>query len=442
MRGGAFTGASGDGTSGDGPRGRVWHADRAPARRGLHAAPRTYPARRGAALAVGFVALVAWTLFAGPAAAASPDGPCALERTGARHSEGISTWNADYRRPIGDIGAVMLFLSFPDHVPDLTPAQLAADHFPGTSEFFARASYGRLRLRAHIVRRWFRMPRTSAGYAIHRDWAPAPRDAYLHDALAVVGRAVDLRRYPVVYLVADPDAPGVDADATKVINLDQPLRAGHAEIRRLVTVFEHHPPDPNVLAHETNHVFDLPDLYLRPPAGSDADWDTLVGDWDLMGSQFALSPDLFAWHRWKYGWIDRSQVTCLDHPGSVTRTLVPVETAGGAKLVVVRLDQDSALAVEARADRGNDVRACSQGVLLYRIRSDVGTGEGPVRVLDTHPRTGGCYGSSVYPPLADAPLRGGESYTYRFAAWAHGAVTVRVNDRTAAGNWSVTVAER
>ena len=30
----------------------------------------------------------------------------------------------------------MLFLSFPDAEPMLTPAELAADHFPATSEFF------------------------------------------------------------------------------------------------------------------------------------------------------------------------------------------------------------------------------------------------------------------------------------------------------------------
>jgi M6 family metalloprotease-like protein len=409
--------------------------------RGAHAGPRHRPHRRGAALAVGFVALVAWTLFAGPAAAASAQGPCALERTDARHSEGTSTWNADYRRPLGGVDAVLVFLSFPDHRPDVPIPRLAADHFPSTTDFFARASYGRLRLRPHVVDRWFRMPRPSAGYAIHRDWAPAPRDAYLRDALTTVGRTVDFRRYPVIYLVADPDAPGVDSDATKVINFDDPVHAGPAAIHRLVTVFERHPADPNVLAHETNHVFDLPDLYRRPPSGSTLDWDTQVGDWDLMGSQFSLAPDLFAWHRWKYGWLERSQVTCVEHPGSVTRTLAPVETPGGAKLVVVRVDRTTALAVEARAALGNDVHACTQGVLLYRIRSDVATGDGPVDVVDTHPSTGACYGTSIYPPLADAPLGAGESYTYRFAPWPHGSVAVHVIARAPNGGWTVTVTE-
>ncbi|WP_308013942.1 M6 family metalloprotease domain-containing protein [Streptantibioticus parmotrematis] len=413
--------------------------------------PEPYPLRRAAALAVGFLALVAWALAAGPAQAASANGPCALATTGARHSEGLSAWDAAYPRPLGEVNAAMFFLSFPDHTPDVGTGVLAADHFPATTEFFDRASYGRFRLRPRITRRWYRMPRPSTAYGIARAWSPADRTRYIRDALALVGRGDDLRGVPVVYLVADPDAPGVDSDATKVVSFDQPLRAGGTSLKSVVTVFEHHPPDPNVLAHETNHVFDLPDLYRQPPTapggGSAGDaaadsWDAQVGDWDLMGSQFGLAPDLFAWHRWKYGWIDRSQVACVDHPGTrTTRTLTPVETAGGTKLVVVRTSATSALAVEARAQRGNDVTACREGVLLYEVRSDVDTGEGPIRVLDGHPRTGACYGASVRPQLADAPLGAGESYAYRFGPSAHETVDVRVDARTAAGDWRVTVVE-
>lgn len=85
------------------------------------------------------------------------------------------------------------------------------------------------------------MPKPSAAYAIRRDWSPEGRAAYLHDALAAADPHVDFSRYDVVYFVADPDAPGVDSDATKVVNLDDPLHADGTDIRRVVTVFEKHP---------------------------------------------------------------------------------------------------------------------------------------------------------------------------------------------------------
>ncbi len=396
--------------------------------------------RRVVALTVGFTAVVAWTLAAGPAQAVPPGGPCALERTGAHHSEGVSGWNRGFPRPRGDLDAVMVFLSFPDHVPIVSPRELTQDHFPATSRFFARASFGRFRLHPHAVPRWFAMPQASTAYGIRRDWAEGQRTRYLRDAFAAVGRDVDFRRYPVIYLVADPEAPGVDSDATKVVSLDRPLHAGGAAVARVVTVFEHHPPDRNVLAHETNHVFDLPDLYLRPAAGSGDDWDTRVGDWDLMGSQFGLAPDLFGWHKWKYGWLDRSQVACVARRGRITARLAPVESpGGGTRLVVVRTSAVGALAAEARTARGNDAHSCTEGVLLYEVRTDVDSGRGPIRVLDGHPGTGGCYGDSVYPPLADAPLHSGESYTYRFGRSGDDVVRLRVGPRRRDGGWTVAV---
>ncbi|MCZ9338802.1 peptidase M6, partial [Streptomyces sp. TRM76130] len=96
---------------------------------------------------------------------------------------------------------------------------------PATTRFFRRASYGRFSLRPHPLRHWIRMPRPSTAYAIQRDWSAGRRAAYLRDALTAADASVDFSRYDIVYFVADPDAPGVDSDATKVVNLETPLRA-------------------------------------------------------------------------------------------------------------------------------------------------------------------------------------------------------------------------
>ncbi|MET7593615.1 M6 family metalloprotease domain-containing protein [Streptomyces sp. NPDC005481] len=480
--------------------------------------------RSTAAAFTSLTALAATSLVTAPALAEPLAAPCVLKRTPAHHSEGVDTWNASYPRPTRALDAVMVFLSFPDSEPTTTPAELTADYFPSTTRFFERASYGKFTLRPHPRRQWIRMPRPSTAYAIRRDWNAAHRGAYLRDALRAADAGVDFSRYDIVYLVADPDAPGVDSDATKVVNLDTPLRADGKEIRRVVTVFEKHPPDRLVLAHETGHVFDLPDLYHRPSDGK-GDWDTHVGDWDLMGSQFGLSPDLFGWHKWKLGWLEPRQVSCVSGSGSTRLTLEPLGTgpagtaaagpppadaaeepgmpgarprpagrlpgldeqppgadaagvgpdhrtpepgaqfdgAGGrsagtaeqpigsgrpalglgartlttgrgTKLAVVRTGPDSALAVEVRAPEGNDGATCTQGVLVYRVRSETESGGGPIEVLDAHPRSEGCWDDSVYPPLADAPVGLGESFTVPGEN-----VRVEAEDRTASGSWTVKI---
>ncbi|MEU1043412.1 M6 family metalloprotease domain-containing protein [Streptomyces sp. NPDC005551] len=497
--------------------------------------------RSTAAAFTSMTALAATSLVTAPALAEPLAAPCVLRRTPAHHSEGVDTWNASYPRPTRALDAVMVFLSFPDSAPMTTPDELTADYFPDTTRFFERASYGKFTLRPHPQHRWIRMPRASTAYAIRRDWNAAHRGAYLRDALRAADGQIDFSRYDIVYFVADPDAPGVDSDATKVVNLDTPLRADGKEIRRVVTVFEKHPPDRLVLAHETGHVFDLPDLYHRPTDGK-GDWDTHVGDWDLMGSQFGLSPDLFGWHKWKLGWLDPHQVTCVKGSGSTRLTLEPLSTgpaetaaagppvteaaesgtpgsggvpprpagripgsgdqapaaaaeaeadagagsgssgagssgAGrrslvsgaqpvgsggrivgsserpigsgipavglgartlgtgrGTKLAVVRTGPDSALGIEVRAPAGNDGSTCTQGVLVYRVRSQTESGSGPIEVLDAHPRSEGCWGDSVYPPLADAPVGVGESFTVPGEN-----VSVEVEDRTASGSWTVKI---
>ncbi|MEV7685824.1 M6 family metalloprotease domain-containing protein [Streptomyces bungoensis] len=399
-------------------------------------------------------ALAATSILTGPSVAEPfSTTPCALHRTEAHHSEGVDTWNPAYTRPVGTLDAVMVFLSFPDARPHTTPAELAADHFPATSRFFQQASYGRFTLRAHPLRHWLRMPRPSTSYAIKRDWSAPDRAAYLHDAFAAADGEVDFSRYDVVYFVADPDAPGVDSDATKVVNLETPIQVDGTDVRRVVTVFERHPPDRLVLAHETGHIFDLPDLYHRPVDGK-GDWDTYVGDWDLMGSQFGLSPDLFAWHKWKLGWLDPRQVACVRGTAPVRLTLeplaagpgVPVQgTAGapafglghGTKLAVVRTGPDTELAFEARGRAGNDRETCRQGILVYRVHSGAESGGGPVEVVDAHPDSEACWENSVYPPLADAPVSLGESFTV-----PGDGVKIEVEDRTASGAWTVVITPR
>ncbi|MDN3022641.1 M6 family metalloprotease domain-containing protein [Streptomyces sp. S.PB5] len=410
--------------------------------------PRPFPRpklRSTAAVFTTLSALAATSLISGPSVAEPFSAePCALTRTQAHHSEGLDTWNAAYPRPTRTLDAVMVFLSFPDATPRTTPDELAADHFPATSRFFERASYGRFALRPHPLRNWIRMPQPSTAYAIQRDWSAAHRAAYLRDALSVADGRVDFSQYDIVYLVADPDAPGVDSDATKVVNLDVPLRADGTDIRRVVTVFEQHPPDRLVLAHETGHVFDLPDLYHRPVDGK-GDWDTYVGDWDLMGSQFGLAPDLFAWHKWKLGWLEPRQVACVQ--GSARLTLEPLGAGGparggagfgmgrGTKLAVVRTGADTALAFEARGPVGNDTATCREGILVYRVHAGSPSGGGPIQVIDAHPHTDACWQASVYPPLADAPVDLGESFTVPGEG-----VRVEVEGRTASGQWTVRIA--
>ena len=106
----------------------------------------------------------------------------------------------------------------------------------------------------------------------------------------------------------------------------------------------------------------------------------------------------------------------------------------GTKLAVVRTGADSVLAFEARGPVGNDADACRSGVLVYRVRGGTQSGGGPVEVVDAHPDTAACWENSVYPPLADAPVALGESFTVPGED-----VRVEVTSRNASGAWNVKI---
>jgi hypothetical protein len=88
--------------------------------------------------------------------------------------------------------------------------------------------------------------------------------------------------------------------------------------------------------------------------------------------------DYFAWNKWRLGWLDPAQVRGLSAPGSIEKTISPVETAGGVKLVVAQTSPSFLYAVEVRRHYGNDAGStCDEGVLVYTVDSTKRNGLGP-----------------------------------------------------------------
>ncbi|MBV9023148.1 MAG: M6 family metalloprotease domain-containing protein [Streptomycetaceae bacterium] len=380
---------------------------------------------------------------AAPAASDVPDAPsgdCALPRTHSWLSEGVTPWAADHVRPVGTVKAKMIFVRFPDHTPARTPQQLAANYLPSVPQFYARASYGKAKLAIDPAPAYTTMPASITTYGIRRA-APYPKVLqYIHDAVAAAHRSgVSFRGARTLYIVADPDAPGIDHDATATTTLAKrdTITIDGSSIRNVAVIWETANPDPNVVAHESGHLFGLPDLYVQPKQDDPQDdWDSKVGDWDLMGDQRAIAPEFLAWEKWKFGWFGPGQVDCVAQPGVTVHTLSPTELAGGTKLVVIKRSDTGAYAVEVRSRHGNDSRACAEGVLLYHIRTDVSSTRGPIQVRNAHPNSSAppnCR-KAQEPSLADAPFRPGESYTAD-----HSRFRLQVLGKDARGNYRVQI---
>lgn len=251
---------------------------------------------------------------------------------------------------LGKLRAVLLLVHAADVPPDGSVAP-PTGMFDAAADWFRTLSYGRLEFQVETPPRWLALPATAAVYLED----PA---RYLRDSVAAADPYVDFSQVDVVYLSPASRTPetrtsailngfGVQADGREVGGW-VPWQAGFA----LEDV-----PDPFILIHETGHLLGLPDLYSAGGPSTFYRWDVMAARWPS---------ELYAWHRWKLGWIDRSQIVCLTRVMRRTVTLAPVERPGGTKAIFLKRGE-KVLVVEVRARLGYDRTLCDTGVLVYEV---------------------------------------------------------------------------
>jgi M6 family metalloprotease-like protein len=367
--------------------------------------------------------------------------PCALRAVpGVPMSEGFGEQGRggrEFARATGVVRALTLMVDFPDARAPYAATERYGEFFPAVRQWFARASYGRLRYESTPVMRYIRMPRPFASYGIGRGYGWRAHEAMMRDLLRVADRGIDFRGYDLVNLLVTPNAgPPADKAVLSVTwtGASAATTDEGAHLDRVSVVYGRDQSGARVLSHENGHAFGLPDLYA---AHDFPRTDRLAGQWDSMSLDWGLQGDLFAWHKWRLGWLDDAQIACVRGRRPHTLTLTPIEAPGGRKAAVVPFGPTRAYVIEARSAVGNDDEACREGVLVYEVHTDIGSGHGPVTVRDAHPGTGACeYSSGAFNSLNDAPFSAGE----RFRAPDAG-LTVDILGRDPdSGGWTVRIA--
>ncbi|OAH14038.1 M6 family metalloprotease domain-containing protein [Streptomyces jeddahensis] len=345
-------------------------------------------------------------------------GPCMINGViGVQMSEGIPTATG-YARSTGTVRALNLMVDFPDVPGEGSAMDRLAEFFPQTRDWFRTSSYGRLDYRPETpIRHWLRMPKKFTDYGIQRG---APFDPgyrrLVDDIVAKADPDVDFRTYDLVNILITPNAGPSALDTVLSVtfagNRDAPTADG-VPIANASFIYSRQDDGSGtyaetgyrVLPHENGHTFGLPDLYTLEGGSA-------VGHWDIMSEDWGANNDLLAWHKWKLGWLDSTQISCASTRGTSEHRLTPLSRAGGPKLLFVPLTKTTGYAVEVRTKAGNDEAVCKPGVLIYRVDADIDTGHGPITVVDSTPRSGGCTRSpNVQAELSDATYGAGSTFT-------------------------------
>jgi M6 family metalloprotease-like protein len=299
-----------------------------------------------AALSIGLAALV---LTAGTVPAATPSA-CAAPSLGFGAGEGR---NAPEMPPtVGALRIAMLFVDFSDSPGPADPQSIYDTHVPRVLDWYRTISYGRLRIAVEPFPHWLRLPRALADYeAEHFEGA-------VEAAIAAADPNFDFSSFDALYLVAS-----MPSLAATVID-EVPIRADGTAIHSWAWLATGSLQRlPFVAIHETGHLLGLPDLYNQRNPSSQHRWDVMTAAPGGGG--------MFAWHRWKLGWIDGGQIVCLSRKGTLTATLAPIERAGGKKAIVSRIGGE-VLVVEVRRALAEDASICKNGVLVYRVDFSAG----------------------------------------------------------------------
>lgn len=367
--------------------------------------------------------------------AAPMSGPCAVTR-GAGFDEGPA--GAGSVRPEGRKKAAMLMVDFPD-IPAAGSARHRSSFFSGFGDaYLDRSSYGRYQLDLEPSADWIRMPRPWSSYGIGRGNSAETTRTYVQDALdaAREQQHTDFDDTDLLYIVADDNVPA--APTVSQASTFPDLRTGGRKIEAAALVFGRKEDSElwqrGNFVHEAHHLYGLPDLY-NVANGASVEW---AGGWDTM-SMAGIS-DLLGWHKWKLGWLGNDQVDCVGSGGTSEHLLKPVGSPDGARIAVARTGPSRAVVAEARTRTGLDKDICSEGVLLYTVDSSVPTGEGPVRIADSRPYSGGGRDCADRSPaalaeLGDAPFEPGRSRTFA------GGVSVKVED-SGSGSYTVRITRR
>jgi len=288
----------------------------------------------------------------------------------------------------GSFKVAFIPIDFSDQIGESDPVGRYRDQMKLFVEYFDMVSEGRVKFEWTTHNSWVRMPGSIGSYSLARsgDNYSIATQGFLHGPFGASG--------------------GFQTAEARIVNF---ALAGNYFDQPNKTVWSY-------WAHETGHMFPLPDLYDQT-----GQWGAVAlpipggpfSGFDMMANQDGPSRTLSSWLRFIQGWISDTQVFCksIESLTSLQIMLNPIDNRSpGFKSVMVRTSDSRLVVVESRRTSSFDCPSASRnGIIVYTVDTRISHGEGIQRlVAPTGRGLVNEYGCGV-PPQYDAILKGGDS---------------------------------
>ena len=330
---------------------------------------------------------------------------------------------------IGTMRVAVLSVDFPDAVATHSTEVEAALGLPYAEAYLEAVSYGRFDVEFVPLHRWLRAENNHDHYASPGAVGQS-RVVIDSEAVRLADPSFDFTGFNAALTVlpsshfsgGENDLAGLRTDEGPVGPVSRVNTIALGESRQAV-------PWGDVAAHEMMHGLGLTDFYpydpslhqLPEPSGSETvvrsnfglmgltavfraraadrrhriDWVYPDGGRTTSYAELLDADEMLAWSRWQLGWLDESQVRCINTPDARV-SLGPVADPGaGVAMAVVPLSETEMLVIESRRQIGYDAvemerfpngvvasvpRLAVEGVLIYTVDASLLTGQLPLRL--------------------------------------------------------------
>ena len=263
----------------------------------------------------------------------------------------------------------IIFEEIPFTDSDLSKLQNALKQ---TSDFYAKASYNRIQLTFDIPAKnlWVKLKTTAKDYGILPNKPQQNNEIIVKDTFLLADQQIDFSGYDSVViesgyspLTSVGQGFGGQVFSTKTGNIN----GATLEIGRAAG-------SASIIAHELGHsIYGLEDLYVflnsqRPSVPEPVPG----GRWDVMSDASSLN-EFFGWNKLLMGWIKDEEVRCIQNQASSTHYLSDFSNSLGTKLLLINLKPGVTIAMESRNNYSS-----GQGLLVYKIDTNINHGDGPI----------------------------------------------------------------
>ena len=264
----------------------------------------------------------------------------------------------------------IIFDEIPFTNTDLTNLENA---LKSTSEFYSKMSYGRLKLIFEIPERelWVKLLKSAKSYGIIPNLPQQNNEIIAIDAIALADKQINLSAYQSVIIesgYSSLTSIGQGMGGKTFVGKTGSVVGATLEIGEAVG-------RASVISHELGHnLFGLEYLYVflnskRPTVPEPQP----AGKWDVMSEGGSLVPGFFGWNRLLMGWLPDSEIRCIKNQNSTTHFLSNIDNVTDPKLVLINVASGITIAMESR-----EIDSKNQGLLVYKIDSNINHGDGPI----------------------------------------------------------------